>query len=480
LKAILAHPEIDRVISLEGLDCFLSLNYVPAPWTLVAGIEKLAAGTWLEWENGEVTTGTYWALPFAAPVDYSIAEAKEELHRLLEQSVSEHMLSDVPLGIWLSGGMDSTTILHYASRATTSRLKTFSITYRGRSCDESDMVRLAAREYGTEHTELDLTPEQDLEGAIREFAYYSDEPNADAGSLPVWFLSKLCKATTTVALSGEGADELFAGYLTCRADILAGRARYVPRGLLRTALAAARQLPVSDEKISFEYKVKRFLEGSLLTPGDAHVFWNGTFNGKQKQSLLRTELPGSFRRLLGAMDELPETDDVLAPMLWFDQKYYLADDILVKSDRMSMAHAVEVRPPFLDHRIVEFAATLPPELKIRGTQQKRVLAELRRDKLPAALLHGKKNGFDIPAHEWLRGPLRELMVETLREGTDTYGDLFDAAAVEALMQRHLRRELNLGYHLWGLLILFLWMKRWKMQSTTKGTGESLSLAIAGA
>jgi asparagine synthase (glutamine-hydrolysing) len=480
LKAILVHPEIERVISLEGLDCFLSLNYVPSPWTLVAGIEKLAAGTWLEWENGAVTTGTYWALPFAAPVAYHMEEAKEELHRLLKQSVNEHMLSDVPLGIWLSGGMDSTTILHYASRATTAKLKTFSITYRGRLCDESGLVRLASREYQTEHTELDLTPEQDLEGAIREFAYYSDEPNADAGSLPIWFLSKLCKQTTTVALSGEGADELFAGYLTCRADILAGRARYVPRRLLRTALAAARQLPVSDEKISFEYKVKRFLEGSLLTPGDAHVFWNGTFNGKQKQSLLRAELPGSFRRLLGEMDELPETEDALAPMLWFDQKYYLADDILVKSDRMSMAHAVEVRPPFLDHRIVEFAATLPPELKIRGTEQKRVLQELRRDKLPPALLHGKKTGFDIPAHEWLRGPLRELMVETLREGGDAYGDLFDAGALESLMQHHLRRRLNLGYHLWGLLILFLWMKRWKIQSTTKRTTEDLSLAIAGA
>jgi len=175
---------------------------------------------------------------------------------------------------------------------------------------------------------------------------------------------------------------------------------------------------------------------------------------------------------------LPEPHDLLAPMLWFDQKYYLADDILVKSDRMSMAHAVEVRPPFLDHRIVEFAATLPLDLKIRGARQKLVLRALRRAKLPATILEGKKTGFDIPAHEWLRGPLRELLVETLREGTRTYGELFDAAAVESLVRQHMNREANLGYHLWGLLILFLWMKKWEIQSTTKSPAEALALATA--
>jgi asparagine synthase (glutamine-hydrolysing) len=479
LKAIFVHPEIERRISLQGLDCYLSLNYVPCPWTLVEGVEKLPPGMWLEWRDGKVTSEAYWKLPFAAPSPWTMGEAKEELDRLLRQSVREHMLSDVPLGIWLSGGMDSTTILHYASQATSSRLKTFSITYRGRSFDEGKFVHRAVKQYETEHEELDLTPEQDLQGAIEEFAYYSDEPNADAGSLPVWFLSKLCKKSTTVALSGEGADELFAGYVTCRADILAGRARYVPRGLIRTALAAARQLPVSDEKISFEYKLKRFLEGSLLSPADAHVFWNGTFSGNEKQSLLKRRLPGSFHALMSEMDKLPESRDLLAPMLWFDQKYYLADDILVKSDRMSMAHAVEVRPPFLDHRIVEFAATLPAHLKIRGARQKLVLRELRRDKLPPTILEGKKTGFDIPAHEWLRGPMRALLVETLREGTGAHGDLFDAAVIDELVQRHLNRQANLGYHLWGLLILFLWMKKWEIQSTTNRATQTLSLATAG-
>jgi asparagine synthase (glutamine-hydrolysing) len=478
LKAIFAHPEIARRISLRGLDCYLSLNYVPCPWTLVEGIEKLPPGTWLEWQDGKTTRGEYWKLPFGAPSAVTMKEATEELDRLLEQSVREHMISDVPLGIWLSGGMDSTTILHYASQATSARLKTFSITYHGRSCDESDLVHRAVKQYGTEHQELDLTPKQGLREAIEEFAYYSDEPSADAGSLPVWFLAKLCKEKTTVALSGEGADELFAGYVTARADALAKRARYFPRSVLQMGLKAARWLPVSDEKISLEYKVKRFLEGSLLPAGEAHVFWNGMFFGAEKQALLRNGLPGSFRELLTTMDDLPDAGSILSPLLWFDQKYYLADDILVKSDRMSMAHAVEVRPPFLDHRIVEFAATLPRKLKIRGSQQKMVLRELRKAKLPATILEGKKTGFDIPAHEWLRGTLRSLLLETVREGTVAYGDFFHAAAIDELVQRHLKRQANIGYHLWGLLILFLWMKKWEIQTSARPT-TIFSLAGAG-
>ena len=479
LKAIFVHPEIDRRLSLPGLDCYLSLNYVPCPWTLVEGIEKLPPGYWLEWIDGKVSSDAYWQLPFTQASNYTLETAKEELDSLLQQSVREHMISDVPLGIWLSGGMDSTTILHYAARSTASQLKTFSISFRGRSFDETKFIDRAVQQYGTDHQELDLTPAQDLCGAIEEFAYYSDEPSADAGSLPVWFLSKLCKSKTTVALSGEGADELFGGYITCRADMLAKWARRMPRPLLRAALAGVRHWPVSDEKISFEYKLKRFLEGSLLEPSHAHVYWNGTFSDEEKQSLLRQPLPASFHRLLDEVDALPKTGDALAHSLWFDQNYYLADDILVKSDRMSMAHSVEVRPPFLDHRIVEFAARLPAHLKIRGSQQKLVLSELRKDKLPASILAGKKTGFDIPAHEWLRGPLRPMLVDSLKEGIAEYGQLFRGDAVENFLTRHLERKANVGYHLWGLMILFQWMKRWRIQASSEATTQAFLQVRAG-
>jgi asparagine synthase (glutamine-hydrolysing) len=473
LKSLFVHPEIERRISLDALDCYLALNYVPAPWSMVAGVEKLTPGTWLEWRDGRVRTEAYWRLPRTTPNPRRMEDAVEELDELLRQSIREHLLSDVPLGMWLSGGVDSSTILHYAATQSSSRLKTFSISFHGRSFDESRYTRAVAEHFDTDHEELDLNPQEKLRGAIEEFAYFSDEPMADAGALPVWFLSRLSKRKVTVTLSGEGADELFGGYLTYRANRYAALARRLPRPMLRAALAAAHQLPVSDDKIGFEYMLKRLLEGSLMSPERAHVYWNGTFSDAEKAKLTVRPLPAALAGLLSNSESKYAGDD-LAQYLWFDQNYYLGDDILVKSDRMSMAHSLEVRPAFLDHRIVEFAATLPASLKIRGANQKVILKELMRGKLPAAVLTRKKIGLDIPAHDWLRGPLRAFMKEVLSDGLAHYGDLFRRKEIEDLMQRHLDRRANVGYHLWGLMILFLWMKKWNI-----GIGSSASESAIG-
>jgi asparagine synthase (glutamine-hydrolysing) len=462
LKAILIHPEIDRKLCREALDCYLSLNYIPSPWSMIDGISKLSPGDWMEWRDGKITTETYWRLPYGRIRDISIDDAKEQLDSLLADSIQEHLLSDVPLGVWLSGGIDSTSILHYAAKASSSRLKTFSISFAGRSFDESSYIRQAVQEYGTDHDELDLNPSVDLTGAIEEFAYYSDEPSADASALPVWFLSKLCKTKTTVALSGEGADELFGGYLTYRANRIARHLRKLPRAAISTGLSLLQYWPVSDEKIGFEYKAKRMLEGTLMSPERAHVYWNGTFADKELDSIVSQPLPKALDEILAQVPKLPPVNDDLAPFLWLDQKYYLADDILTKSDRMSMAHSVEVRPAFLDHRIVEFAASLPAKLKIQGSQQKVVLRELMKDKLPTSILKRKKIGFDIPAHEWLRGPLSGLLQEALQFGLSNYGQLFRRDGIELLQKQHSQRKINVGYHLWGLLILFLWMKKWQV------------------
>jgi asparagine synthase (glutamine-hydrolysing) len=341
-------------------------------------------------------------------------------------------------------------------------LKSFSISFNGRSFDESSYIRTAVRKYDTDHDEMDLNPGVDLRCAIEQFAYYSDEPSADAGALPVWFLSKLCKRKTTVALSGEGADEVLGGYLTYRANRIARHLRKFPPTAVAAVLSLFRRWPVSDEKIGFEYKVKRLLEGSLMQPERAHVYWNGTFADQDMRTIVYEPLPRTLEQILGQLADLPKVNDDLAPFLWLDQKYYLADDILTKSDRMSMAHSVEVRPPFLDHRIVEFAATLPAKLKIRGSRQKVILRELMKDKLPPAVLNRPKIGFDIPAHEWLRGPLRGLLEDSLQFGLSEYGEFFCRDSIEQLKKRHFQKEINIGYHLWGLLILFLWMKRWQV------------------
>jgi asparagine synthase (glutamine-hydrolysing) len=233
---------------------------------------------------------------------------------------------------------------------------------------------------------------------------------------------------------------------------------------LKTALWALRAWPVSDDKISFEYKLKRFLEGSLMRPDQAHIYWNGAFSETQANGLTQAQLPASLNRVLGDLREkLP--GDGLRPYMWFDQKYYLTDDILMKVDRMSMAHAVEARPPLLDHRIVEFAASLPASFKLNGSRQKVLLKELMKDKLPASVLKRGKAGLDIPSHEWLRGPLRPLMLDSLQTGMAEHGGLFRKSAIDRCVRDHLERRANLGYHLWGLMILFMWMKKWGIQTS---------------
>jgi asparagine synthase (glutamine-hydrolysing) len=467
LKSIFAHPEIDRRIDRAALHHYLVLNYVPCPRTLVDGIEKLPAGHWLEWEDGHVESEAYWRLHFNPHGHKSTDSAQEELDALLKQSINEHLISDVPLGVWLSGGIDSSTILHYAGAASSTRLKTFSISFQGRSFDETHCIRETSRRYGTEHHELDLSPNLDLATVIEELSYYSDEPFADAGALPVWFLAGLSRRHVTVALSGEGADELFGGYITYRADRYAATVRLLSPRLRRCALNLLRHWPVSDDKISFEYKAKRFLEGTLLPPDEAHTYWNGSFSASQQSKFLRERNGFTVGALFGS--DLPRADDEgsLNRYLAFDQRYYLVDDILQKVDRMSMAHSLEIRPPFLDHRIVEFAANLPEHMKISGRRQKVILKRLMRDKLSAALLRRPKTGLDIPTHDWLRGSLRPLLMDTLSSQAIDETQLFVPGGIESFVQAHMERRANLGYHLWGLLILFLWMKQWKIQTASE-------------
>lgn len=449
LKAILGHPEIPRVFSKAGLNAYLSLNYIPAPYSMIDGITKLTPGHWLEWVDGRERTGSYWQLRFAPRGDVRIEDAKEELDSLLRSAVKEHLISDVPVGIWASGGVDSTAVLHYASQVATQKLKTFSVSFRGRSFDESPWFREVAAKYETDHHEFDLNPDRDLAATVERLPYFSDEPSADAGALPVWYLSKMSREHVTVALSGEGADELFGGYYTYLADKYAGWMRHVPRPLRQAGLTLANLLPVSDEKISFEYKAKRFLTGSLLNPMEAHLYWNGTFTPQERALLLQ---PNWHSRLHAPPN--------YQSFLELDQHWYLPDDILYKCDRMSMAHSLEVRPPLLDHRLVEFAAGLPEHFKVNGGKLKFVLKELLRGKVPDSVLARKKEGFDIPAHDWFRTVLKPLLHDTLTPQAIREMGVFRPGAVEAVLKAHESREANYGYHLWGLLMLFLWKKQW--------------------
>jgi asparagine synthase (glutamine-hydrolysing) len=250
--------------------------------------------------------------------------------------------------------------------------------------------------------------------------------------------------------------------------------------LLKAGLKAAAALPVSDEKIGLEYKIKRFLAGTLLPGDDAHFYWNGTFSSAEQRQLGARRASQPLGSLCDALAGLPPSSELVNRYLFVDQHYYLPDDILYKCDRMSMAHSLEVRPPFLDHRIVEFAAKLPVALKIKGRVTKRVLRELMGKKLPAEILRRPKEGLDIPAQEWLRGPLRPLLMEALNEGSVRQAGIFSPAAIQGLMDRHLSRQANLGYQLWGLLTLHLWMRRWNIQvSSASEYTPSAAFASAG-
>ena len=461
LKSIFCHPEINRTIDLHALDTYLGLNYVAGAHTLAAGVVKLMPGCFLTWHDGKISSLRYWQADLAdAAKPSSLREATERLDHLLSASIKEHLAADVPVGIWLSGGIDSSTVLHYASQHATTPLKTFSITFNGREFDESPYLREMAVRYSTEHHELDLGPSTVTPDSITELAYYSDEPNADAGAVPVWHLSRMSAKQVTVALSGEGADELFGGYITYLADKYARRARMVPRSLRRLSLRSANRLRASNKKIGLDYKLQRFLHGTLMDERSSHIFWNGTFSQEQRSQLMVSHDSAHLLKLLAT---IPARGD-LRRFMAFDQAYYLPDNLLVKVDRMSMAHSLEVRPAFLDHRIVEFAATLPAKYCIQGRTLKLLLRKLMEDKLPHSILAKKKQGLDIPVHDWLRGHLKPLLLDTLNRKTVEESGLVYWPHLDSLIKLHMERKANYGYHLWGILMLFLWIKQWKIQS----------------
>lgn len=474
LKCLFADPGAPRTLDLAGLNCFLSLNYVPGPHTLACGLTKLMPGCLLEWQKGKTTVRSYTESPERRPAPASLAEACDELDHLLLASVREQLAADVPLGVWLSGGLDSSSVLHYASTLTNRPLQTFSVTFHGKSFDESRWMQDVTRRYGTEHTEFDLSPQPDLADVIHELAYYSDEPSADAGAIPVWYLARMTRRKVTAVLSGEGADELFGGYLTYRADRYRQMLEPVPERLKRAALGCVRAWPASDEKIGLDYKLQRFLAGSLMSPEAAHVYWNGAFTEEEKRGFFRFADAAPMRTLLGAM----RPGRALERFLDFDRRYSLPDGILYKVDRMSMAHAVEVRPPFLDDRIVNFAAQLPSRYKMAAGETKLVLRRLMRNKLPESVLRRPKIGFDIPVQEWFRGPLRPLLEDTLSPAALAASGLFHAPAVRTLLRQHMNRQANWGYHLWGLMTLLLWMKRWKIEVPESAPAEFLAAGPA--
>ncbi|HET7573302.1 MAG TPA: asparagine synthase (glutamine-hydrolyzing) [Gaiellaceae bacterium] len=442
-------------IDLDALEAFLAFNSIPAPYSIFRETRKLPAGHVLVWEDGTVSLERY-ALPGPLPAgelrEGDEAELVEELRARLRDSVRAHLLADVPVGVLLSGGVDSAALAALAAQESAEPVHTFTIGFAERSFDERADARLVAERYGTNHHELLVRPEPEL--LLRALAEAFDEPFADSSALPTYLVSGLAAEHVKVALSGEGGDELFGGYYTYAADLLADR--LAPLATLARPLVEA--LPASTRKASLDYKAKRFVRAAHLPPLERHHGWKEIFSPDA-----RAELTGRragfdpvdvYRARYAETQGAPE----LARLQDVDFGVYLVDDLLVKTDRASMAHSLEARVPFLDPAVTNLAFALPTRHKVRGLAKKVLLRKAVEPLLPREVVHGRKRGFSIPAAAWLRGELEPFARETLSASLERQG-FFRPAAAARLLDEHVAGREDRSRQLWGLLAFTLWYER---------------------
>ena len=458
LKSMLEIPGFSRGIDARAVSAYLAFNSIPAPLTIFAEARKLPPGTILVWQDGELSLSRYArpAPPAADRVRRGPQESlADELRGVLRDSVRAHLVADVPVGVLLSGGVDSAALTAMAAQEGGEPVRTFSIGFEESSFDELSKARLVAERYGTDHHEMVLRP--DAVELLPKLVAAFDEPFGDSSAVPTYLVSELAATEVKVALSGEGGDELFGGYYTYVADLLA------PRVGRLAALAAplVEALPSSDRKVSFDYKAKRFVRAARLPPLERHHAWKEIFSAD-----LRTSLLGAAGEGWDPVDIYRERyvetrgAEPLARLQDVDLGIYLVDDLLVKTDRSSMAHSLELRVPFLDQAVAEFAMGLTTPLKVRGLAKKRLLRRALAPLVPREIVRGPKQGFSIPLAAWLRGPLEPFAREVLSPAALARQGIFDPAVVAPLVERHCSGSEDLSRQLWGLMSFTLWFDRY--------------------
>jgi asparagine synthase (glutamine-hydrolysing) len=458
LKAMLEQPGFSRQIDPRAVAAYLALNSIPAPLTIFTEARKLPPGHLLSWQSGEISIRRY-ARPGPVPGEGlrrgSTEELAAELREVLDDSVRAHLVADVPVGVLLSGGVDSGGIAALASAHAGEPVRTFSIGFEESGFDELDRARLVAERYGTDHHELVLRP--DAVDLLPKLVESFDEPFGDSSALPTYLVSELAAGEVKVALSGEGGDELFGGYYTYVADLLARRVGRL--AVLARPLAEA--LPSRHDRVGFDYKAKRFARAAALPPLERHHAWKEIFSAQTRAALVG-EGASAWDPVDLYRERYAETAgaEPLARMQDVDLGIYLADDLLVKTDRLSMAHSLELRVPFLDPKVAEFAFSLPTRMKVRGFAKKRLLRQALAPLLPKQIVHGRKQGFSIPLAAWLRGPLEPWAREVLAPATLERQGLLAPAAVTPLLDRHCSGREDLSRQIWGLMALTLWFDRY--------------------
>jgi len=460
-KVLLAHPAVKSSLNLQALRQYLSFDYVPAPLSIYEGINKLPAAQILTLEDGKIETSSYWRLSYKTKQPPpSEAEAADHLRELLADSVRLRLVSDVPLGVLLSGGVDSSTIAALAVRASSEAVKTFSISFAESSFDESSYARAVAKFLGTDHHEERLSANL-AANLVGDIGSWMDEPFSDPSLVPTYLLSRFTRKHVTVALGGDGGDELFAGYPMYRGHSLAEIYAKVPN-ILRTRLIEplVRLLPVKTKNLSFDYKARRFVAGTKYDSVARHHVWFGSFTPDEQAELLTAEVlrnsDGDIYRDARLMLDDCDATDIVERMQSLDTRLYLAEDILTKVDRASMAVSLEVRAPFLDPRVAEFAASLPANYKLRGRKTKYLLKRSIEDFLPPFVTRRGKKGFGVPVAEWLKGKLRPLARDLLSPERVRRAGVFNPAYVTKLQDEHERGIANHRKLLWTLLMFELW------------------------
>jgi asparagine synthase (glutamine-hydrolysing) len=460
LKALLAHPRVEHVVDEDGLAAYLTLEYLPNGLSMVRGVRKLLPATWLEARNGIIEEHRYWDLPIGD--DPAPPNAAERFTELFDAAVARRLMSDVPLGVFLSGGVDSSSVAASVVRQRPpSSVKTFSIGFEEKSYDESSVARRVAEHLGTEHHERVFTADA-MRDVLPQVVALLDEPFGDASLLPTYLLSAFAREQVTVALGGDGPDELLFGYPTFFADAFAGAFSKLPRSARGGFRAMGKMLPVSSKNFSFDFKVNSFLRAADVRPEWRHPLWLGSVIPGGSEDVLHQELRAGrpVERVLdfvGGLYDVPKTSSHLQRVSYQYCRSYLAEDILHKVDRASMAVSLEARSPFLDRELVEFMARLPATEKLeKRSNGKAILKRAMRDRIPLEVIERTKKGFGIPVAEWLKGPLDPMVDELLGESRLRDAGYFEPQAVRRLIDEHRRSQRNHRKVLWTLLSFELW------------------------
>ncbi len=460
IKAILRCPGIKKSIDPVALNNYLTFEYIPSPRSIFKEIRKLEPGHWLTWQQGKIEIQPYWKL-IPERKEWGEKEASERLLELLENSVKLRLVSDVPLGVFLSGGIDSSIVVALMAGLTDEPVKTFSIGFKESSYNELKYARAVAEKYNTDYHEftieakaLDLT-----EKLIKQF----DEPFGDFSIFPTYLVSKMARDFVTVTLSGDGGDELFAGYDTYRAHYFDRRFyHWLPKAFKKWGFGTlARLLPPTDKKKGAINSFKRFIEGTRLPKSLYHARWMVFLQEWERNKLFSDDVLNEIQDqnpydfIYYHSQFVKDMDDVTR-MGYIDVNTYLVDDILVKVDRMSMAASLEARVPYLDHRVVEFAFSLPPHLKMKNFDTKRLLKKTFWNYLPPEVQHRDKQGFSIPIKNWIRGELRSMMLDLLDKSRIEKQGFFNSDYVSKLVDEHLRGVENHSHKLWALMVFEQW------------------------